>query len=76
MDIEEHLKDMHWEHGLKSFLTAAENINQLRNEAQMWKDIAEFLAAVIADKRYLGEHIHTGESVIDYAVELQQNKVK
>lgn len=65
---------MHWEWGLKSFLDAAENITKLKNEVQMWKDIAGFLAAVIGENRYLGEQRATEEAVIDYAMNLQKEK--
>ena len=74
MDIEDHLIDMHWEHGLKSFLTAAETITNLKNEVQMWKDIAGFLATIIGENRYLGEQRATEDAVIDYAINLQKEQ--
>jgi len=70
MNIEDHLVEMHWEWGLKSFLTAAENITQLKHELEQWKNVAEFLAGIIAEKRQAELGASTKEEVINYAVSL------
>jgi hypothetical protein len=74
MNLEDHLVELHWEHGLKSFLTAAETITNLKNEVQMWKDIAGFLATIIGENKYLGEQHSSLEQVIDYAIYSQGQK--